>query len=82
MPRTAAMFWAAAVALTWTDCRSHEATLVEQVDALMHDYRGEVPGASVLVVHNGRTVIRRAYGLADLEDHVAATPRPTTVWPP
>lgn len=77
MRRTAPLFWAlaAAVLTSWTHSLAAAATLVEQVDALMHDYRGDVPGASVLVVHNGRSIIRRAYGLADVEDHVAATPQ-------
>jgi len=40
----------------------------------MQDYTGAVPGASVLVLRDGVPVFRRAYGLADLEQHVAATP--------
>jgi CubicO group peptidase (beta-lactamase class C family) len=38
----------------------------------MHAYEGGVPGASVLVLHEGEEVVRRAYGYADLEHHVAA----------
>jgi CubicO group peptidase (beta-lactamase class C family) len=45
-----------------------------RIDALMHDYTGAVPGASVVVLRAGVPVFRRAYGLADLEQHVAATP--------
>src|SRR5688572_8101037 len=37
------------------------------IDALMHAYDGAVPGASVLLLHNGETVVRRSYGLADPE---------------
>jgi CubicO group peptidase (beta-lactamase class C family) len=33
----------------------------------MGDYRGRVPGACVLVLHEGMPVIRRAFGMADLE---------------
>jgi CubicO group peptidase (beta-lactamase class C family) len=33
-----------------------------------------VPGASVIVIQGGRVILRRAYGMADLERHVAATP--------
>lgn len=47
---------------------------VARIDALMADYAGDVPGASVLVVHDGKAVVRRAYGLADLEESVAASP--------
>ncbi len=44
------------------------------VDSIMHLYDGKVPGASVLVVRDGVQLVHRAYGLANLEDHVAATP--------
>jgi len=33
-----------------------------------------VPGASVVVIREGRVVVRRAYAMADLEHRVAATP--------
>lgn len=45
-----------------------------EIDALMSRYNGAVPGASLLVVHNGKSVVRRSWGLADIEKHVAATP--------
>jgi CubicO group peptidase (beta-lactamase class C family) len=38
----------------------------------MQAYEGDVPGASVLVLHEGRAVVRRAYGYADLEQRAAA----------
>jgi CubicO group peptidase (beta-lactamase class C family) len=44
------------------------------IDRLMSAYQGNVPGASVLVIRNGRTVFCRSYGMADLEHQVAATP--------
>ncbi|HEX9162898.1 MAG TPA: serine hydrolase domain-containing protein [Thermoanaerobaculia bacterium] len=47
---------------------------MQDVDQLFRDYNGEVPGASVIVVHGDRVVLRRAYGFANLEDRVAATP--------
>jgi len=40
----------------------------------MRAYQGTVPGACVAVIHHGAAVFRRAYGLADLENRVAATP--------
>jgi CubicO group peptidase (beta-lactamase class C family) len=43
-----------------------------QIDTLMHAYQGDVPGASLLVLHEGEAIVRRAYGYADLEHHVAA----------
>lgn len=45
------------------------------IDALFAEYTGPaVPGASVVAIHNGRVILRRAYGMSDLERHVAATP--------
>ena len=45
------------------------------VDSLFTAYSGcTVPGASVVVIADGRVVLRRAYGMADLERRVAATP--------
>ena len=44
------------------------------IDTLLHDYSGEVPGASVIVVRDGKVVFRKSWGLANLEEHVAATP--------
>lgn len=46
----------------------------DAVDDLMSAYRGDVPGASVLVLRDGVAVVRRSYGRADLEHRVAATP--------
>lgn len=44
------------------------------LDTLLDGYHGAVPGASLLVVRDGEAVVRRSYGLADLELGVAATP--------
>ncbi|MFP2904710.1 serine hydrolase domain-containing protein [Pyxidicoccus sp. 3LFB2] len=45
------------------------------VDSLFADYRRpESPGASVVVIHDGKVAVRRAYGLADLEKRAPATP--------
>ena len=46
----------ALLALTFARCAS--------LDTMMRDYDGNVPGASVLVIKDGRAVVRRAYGLA------------------
>ncbi len=45
-----------------------------RIDALMLAYTGAAPGAAVLVLRDGVAVFRRAYGLADLEQQVPATP--------
>jgi CubicO group peptidase (beta-lactamase class C family) len=48
---------------------------VRAVDSLFASYnRPDAPGASVVVIRDGQVVIRRAYGIADLERRVAATP--------
>lgn len=60
---------AAALLLLLAGC-----TTMEKVDALMKDYDGNVPGASVLVVRDGRALVRSSYGFADLEGRVRATP--------
>lgn len=38
-----------------------------EVKKLMGRYQGAVPGASLLVVRDGETLVQRSYGLADLE---------------
>jgi CubicO group peptidase (beta-lactamase class C family) len=43
----------------------------------MRAYEGAVPGASVLVVRDGIAVVRRGYGLANLEESSATTPATT-----
>jgi len=44
------------------------------IDTIMQAYQGDVPGASVLVIRDGKAVVRKGYGLANREDHEAATP--------
>lgn len=41
---------------------------------LMGRYEGEVPGASLIVIKDGKAVVSKAYGYADLEHHLRATP--------
>ncbi|MGY0560499.1 serine hydrolase domain-containing protein [Luteimonas sp. A277] len=47
------------------------ATEADPIDEIMSDYNGNVPGAAVLVLRDGEAVVRRGYGLADVE---AGTP--------
>ena len=61
----------ALLALLLTGCATRGG---DAIDALMRPYAGDVPGASVLVVRDGEVVVRRSYGLADVENRVAATP--------
>lgn len=43
------------------------------IDSLFSAYSGDVPGASVIVIQDGRVTVRRAYGIANLERHTPAT---------
>ncbi len=47
------------------------------VDQLFRDYADAVPGASVIVIRDGRVILGRSYGLANLEQRRKATPRTT-----
>jgi CubicO group peptidase (beta-lactamase class C family) len=53
--------------------RVGDCAMKPQVDALMRDYTGDAPGASVLVLRDGQPLVRAGYGLADLETHTPAT---------
>jgi CubicO group peptidase (beta-lactamase class C family) len=53
--------------------RVGDCSMKPQVDALMRDYTGDVPGASVLVLRDGEPVVREGYGLADVEARTPAT---------
>ncbi len=53
-------------------CESGERARARQADALMHAYQGDVPGAAVLVLQDGRAVLQRGYGMAELESHTPA----------
>ena len=49
-------------------------TRMQRIDTLMQAYDGAVPGASLLVLQDGEAVVRRSWGLADLEAGIATTP--------
>jgi CubicO group peptidase (beta-lactamase class C family) len=55
-------------------CATGGPSMTSRVDALMQPYAGDGPGASVLVVRDGEAIVRKSYGFADLDAHVAATP--------
>ena len=49
---------------------------VNDIDSIFAAYnRPDSPGASVMVIKNGKVAASRAYGMADLEAHVPATER-------
>ncbi|MEO5560748.1 MAG: serine hydrolase domain-containing protein [Dokdonella sp.] len=45
-----------------------------KVDALMRAYDGVGPGAALLVMRNGAPLVRRGYGLAEVEQRTRVTP--------
>jgi len=45
-----------------------------RLDALMQRYQGDVPGASLLVLKDGKPIVSKGYGFSDMEAHVAAGP--------
>lgn len=55
-------------------CAKGGGEMQSEVDALMRAYDGDGPGASVLVLREGRPVVRRSYGFADIEARTPATP--------
>jgi CubicO group peptidase (beta-lactamase class C family) len=61
-------------AMLLSSCATAGPPVKSRIDAIMREYDGSVPGASVLVVRNGAPVIRAVYGFSDLEAHIAATP--------
>ena len=69
---------ALAAALVWlvTAACAHaqSAEQASRIDDLMSRYTGDIPGASLLVVKDGKAIVRRGYGYANLEEHVAAGP--------
>ena len=61
--------------LLMTNVDASAATREDDIDALMREYAGRVPGASVLVLKDSTTAFQRSYGMADLEAGLAASPR-------
>ena len=45
-----------------------------RIDAMMSRYAGNVAGASLIVVKDGKAVVRRGFGYANLEEHTKAGP--------
>jgi CubicO group peptidase (beta-lactamase class C family) len=51
-----------------------KASLTERIDALFSEYaRPDVPGASVLIIKDGKVLYKKAYGLADVESRLRST---------
>lgn len=41
-----------------------------EVDSLLSAYSGNVPGASLLIIHNGEKIYQQVFGIADLEEKI------------
>ncbi|HEX2519867.1 MAG TPA: serine hydrolase domain-containing protein [Castellaniella sp.] len=63
-----------AVAMLGIGALAHAQTQTAQIDGLMSRYAGDGPGASLLVIKDGKAVVRRGYGYANLEEHTKTTP--------
>ncbi|PWK82735.1 serine hydrolase domain-containing protein [Fulvimonas soli] len=64
----------ASLALSLATAAAHADDTLQAVDRLMLRYQGDVPGASLLVLKDGKPLVRRGYGLADLATHTPAAP--------
>lgn len=54
---------------------TQQATLAASIDALLGArYKADAPGAAVIVVKDGQTVLRKGYGLADVETRTPMSP--------
>ena len=51
-----------------------QADLASRVDVIMAPFASDAPGASVVVVKDGRVLVRRAYGLDNLETRTPMRP--------
>ncbi len=50
------------------------ASVQATIDRLMQPYDGDVPGASLLVLKDDKPIVRRSYGLSDLEKNIESSP--------
>src|SRR5579864_8095156 len=50
-----------------------EPAKAKQIDALFGPFTGNVPGASVMVIHNGATFYKKAYGMANMNVRLPET---------
>ncbi len=78
--RTPFRFFVAASLATVTLClaphaHANSASSTQSLDtAAASHYKPDQPGATVIVVKDGKTLLRKAYGLADVEKQAAMTP--------
>ncbi len=46
-----------------------------KVDTLFRAYSGNRPGASVMIIRDGKPILTKSYGLANVEKHIPVTPQ-------
>lgn len=63
-----------AILLLLVACATGGHRMTDEIDILMRRYDGVVPGASLLVVKDGKPVVRRSWGMANIEACVMVTP--------
>lgn len=73
--RCSALFLMLATALSFPLMAQVTPAQQAGIDKLMQRYDGHVPGASLLVLKDGEPIVRKAYGYADLQHGVKATPQ-------
>jgi len=69
----AALPFGSATANDATENDAMQSTAMAEVDARLLRYTGDVPGAALLVLHDGKPVVRRGVGLADVDAGVPVT---------
>jgi len=52
----------------------NDGALCRKVDALLAPWSKDTPGAAVLVIRDGRIILKKGYGLANLESHKRIEP--------
>ena len=46
---------------------------IKSIDAIMQQYEGEVPGASLMIIRDGKKILTRSYGYSNLEKREQVT---------
>jgi CubicO group peptidase (beta-lactamase class C family) len=64
------------IPLLFVACSTQASTpdATRNADHLMQKYAGNVPGASLLVIKDGKPLVHRSYGMANMEQHEQASP--------
>ena len=52
----------------------HATDALQNANHLMQKYQGDVPGAALLVIKDGKPLLSKGFGLANLEQHAKVTP--------